>query len=250
MSQVDTFERVVAIIPAFNEEKTVAKVVAAALQLKIGAVFVVDDYSSDNTAKIAANAGAEVLALMENIGAWGAIQTGLRLASHRGFQIAITMDADGQHPPASVPAMLEPILSGSTNTVVGSCTERGTRSRHLAWRWLRMLTGLQVADLTSGMRAYDAKSIEVLASESASYLDYQDVGPLLLLNKNALSISEVPVPMTARTEGSSKIFHGWMNVAYYFLYSTILGISRRPARSSSSGNHLGANTKDSEAHNL
>lgn len=230
MLEAHKLKQVMLIIPAYNEEQTVAQVVSEALQLGLGAVVVVDDHSTDRSATVASNAGAEVVSLSENLGAWGAIQTGLRLALRRGFKTAVTLDADGQHLSPFVPSILEPIFSQSANTVVGSCTQRGTRGRHLAWRWLRMLSGLEIDDLTSGMRAYDLPSIKALSTRSGSLPDYQDIGPLLLLNREGLKVKEVPVLMSDRADGKSKIFHSWSRVAYYLCYSTILGVSRRPAR--------------------
>lgn len=229
MLEAHKLKQVMLIIPAFNEERTVAHVVSEALQLGLGAVVVVDDHSNDHSAVVASHAGAEVVSLSENLGAWGAIQTGLRLALRRGFTTAVTFDADGQHLSAFVPSILEPIFSQSANTVVGSCIERGSKARHLAWLWLRMLSGLEINDLTSGMRAYDLPSIKALSARSGSLLDYQDIGPLLLLKKKGLTIREIPVHMSDRTDGKSKIFHSWARVAYYLCYSTILGVSRRPS---------------------
>ena len=86
--------------------------------------------------------------------------------------------------------------------VIGTCVERLSRAKRVAWRYLRALTGLGLADFTSGLRLYDARAVDILAGPAASLLDYQDVGVLMLLAKNGLTIEETPVPMLERREES------------------------------------------------
>ena len=222
--------RITAVIPAFNEEESIGRVVTDALQSSIDGVIVVDDCSTENTSKIARSAGATVINLVENIGAWPATQAGLRFAVSRGVNPVVTLDADGQHCASAIAELLEPIMNGTANTVVGACQERGNRRRHAAWAWLRTLSGLSIGDITSGMRAYDFCSLKVLTSESATSLDYQDVGLLLLMRRHGLTITEVPVNMAQREVGKSRIFNSWLRVADYMWYSTVLSITKRHYR--------------------
>ena len=113
--------RITAVIPAFNEEESIGRVVTDALQSSIDGVIVVDDCSTDNTSKIARSAGATVINLVENIGAWPATQAGLRFAVSRGVNPVVTLDADGQHCASAIAELLEPIMNGTANTVVGAC---------------------------------------------------------------------------------------------------------------------------------
>jgi glycosyltransferase involved in cell wall biosynthesis len=210
------------LIPAWNEEATVADVVGKIRESGIYDVIVINDASTDRTAERAAVAGAKVLSLPVNLGAWGATQTGIRFALKKGYHRVITMDADGQHLSSAIPHLLTPIAAGNANIVIGSCTERGSHARKLAWRFFRGVTGLEIEDLTSGFRAYDLPAMEMLASEKATLLEYQDIGVLLLLMHSGLRIQEMKVPMCVRLSGSSKIFSSWFKVAEYLLLNLIL----------------------------
>ncbi|MEZ5102633.1 MAG: glycosyltransferase family 2 protein [Thermoleophilia bacterium] len=113
--------RRVAIVPAYNEAGSVAQVIAEIRTADPAMdVVVVDDGSRDATASIASRAGAVVLRLPFNLGIGGAVQTGYRYALENGYQIAIQVDGDGQHLPTEIPKLLEPILSGRADMVVGT----------------------------------------------------------------------------------------------------------------------------------
>src|SRR4030042_2259155 len=118
-------------------------------------VIVINDASTDQTADRAAAAGARVLNLLVNLGAWGATQTGIRFALKKGYRQVITMDADGQHLSSAIPHLLAPIDAGNADVVIGSCTERGSHARKIAWRFFRGLTGVEIEDLKMGLRAYE-----------------------------------------------------------------------------------------------
>ncbi|HCB14421.1 MAG TPA: glycosyl transferase, partial [Gammaproteobacteria bacterium] len=89
----------IALIPAYNEAATAGTIVAQVRELWNCPVVVIDDCSTDATAHAARTAGATVLPLTIQLGAWGAMQTGLRYALRQGYRTAITLDADGQHEP-------------------------------------------------------------------------------------------------------------------------------------------------------
>lgn len=214
------------VIPARDEVATVAAVVSG-VRTSLGCpVLVVDDASTDGTAAAAQAAGAQVLMLPIGQGAWGASQAGIRFAERNGFRWVITIDADGQHDPASLPLLLEKQVQESANVVIGTCVERLSLPKRIAWQYLRLLTGLGLRDFTSGLRLYDESAIRILAAPEASLLDFQDVGVLMLLAGKGLKISETPVPMRARIEGHSRVFASWAMVARYMFNTTILCISR------------------------
>ena len=215
-----------AVIPARDEAATVAAVVAGVRESLACAVLVVDDASTDATAEIARAAGATVLTLPIGLGAWGATQAGIRYARRHGFAGVITLDADGQHLPESLPALFATQAHSGANVVIGTCVERLSRAKRIAWRYLRGLTGLGLADFTSGLRLYDVQAIDILAGPAASLLDYQDVGVLMLLAKNGLTIEETPVPMLPRRAGHSRVFASWPVVALYMLHTTVLCIAQ------------------------
>lgn len=218
------------IIPAWNEQASIGEVVRQVRALEGFRVLVVDDASTDDTADIALRAGAQVVTLPVNLGAWGAMQTGMRFAQYSGYQTVITMDADGQHLAESLPSLLAPLRNYHADVVIGSCTPRGSRARKTAWTLFRWLSGLNVRDLTSGLRAYSSPAVTLLASSRASLLDYQDVGVLLLLRKAGLRIQEVQVAMCPRRHGSSKVFSSWLKVGEYMLLTLVLCLSHCMSR--------------------
>lgn len=228
MHIISHYSPVIVLIPAKNEALTIGDVIAeirACLGYSV-TLLVIDDASSDNTAEVARLAGARVLPLTFSLGAWGAIQTGLRYADERGFKTAITMDADGQHSADSIVALLSPLIAGQCDVAIGAYPQRGSFARRLAWSFFRRLSGISLEDLTSGLRAYNPSAISLLASESATLLDYQDVGVLILLRKAGLHIQEVPVFMYPRLNGHSRIFNSWWTVSRYLLHTTILCLAQ------------------------
>lgn len=226
-SDVSQGPRCLIVMPAFNEAGTVGTVVASLTKAFDYPVVVIDDASHDGTAAEAKQAGARVLSLSIQLGAWGATQTGIRFAQRHGFDYVITMDADGQHPPEWVPQLVTAIEAERSNVIIGACTSRGSRSRRVAWFLLRHLSGVWIDDLTSGFRIYDRQAIQLLSGWRANYLDYQDVGVLALLMSKGLTVSDIQVPMLPRTNGASKIFRSWIVVAYYMLHTAVLSLSKR-----------------------
>ncbi|MDQ5910791.1 MAG: hypothetical protein QG599_2888 [Pseudomonadota bacterium] len=216
----------VVLIPAHNEAATVGAIVAEVRAQQRCPVVVIDDYSTDATAQLARAAGATVLPLTIQLGAWGATQTGLRYALREGYRTAITLDADGQHEPNHISALLEPLASGQADVSIGAFPERASRARRFAWSYFRWLTNLELEDITSGFRAYNHAAMTVLASPAASLFDYQDVGVLLILRRQGLRIVEVPVSMQPRVIGASKIFRSWRVVGKYMLQTSLLCIAR------------------------
>jgi glycosyltransferase involved in cell wall biosynthesis len=215
-----------AIMPARDEAATVGTVVEGVRRTLGCAVLVVDDASDDATAEAARAAGAIVLKLPLGLGAWGATQAGIRYARRHGYEQAITLDADGQHLPDSLPLLVEAKVATGANVVIGTCTGRLSRAKRIAWQYLRLLTGLRLNDFTSGLRLYDAHAIEVLAGQEASLLDYQDVGVLMLLSRSGLSIAETTVEMVPRRAGRSRVFASWPVVARYMMHTTVLCLAQ------------------------
>ncbi len=218
---------ILTVIPAKNEEATVGEVVKDALSALSGDVVVVDDCSTDATVAAAGDAGAKTLSLPMPLGAWGAIQTGIRYGLRHGYEIVLTMDADGQHHATCLSSILSPVLDGRSDVVIGAYPERGSPQRRLTWRFFRAVTGLEIDDLTSGFRAYNRKAMSVLCSGDAILLDYQDIGVLLLLKQAGLRILEVEVSMSMRMSGHSRVFRSWFDVFRYLLCSGVISLSRR-----------------------
>ncbi|HET6632606.1 MAG TPA: glycosyltransferase family 2 protein [Rhodanobacteraceae bacterium] len=218
--------RTLVVIPARNEAATVASVVHAARQALPCDVLVVNDASSDDTSARARTAGARVLDLALHLGAWGAVQAGLRYAHRRGYARVATMDADGQHHAEALPALIATFDCEGAHVLIGSCEQRLSLPKRIAWRYFRALTGLKVRDFTSGMRVYDREALRVLSAPAASLLDYQDIGVLMLLAHSGLAMREVPIAMSPRQVGGSRVFSSWHMVARYMLATTLLCVAR------------------------
>ena len=223
-SETDGRGRTLVVIPALNEAECIGGIIGQAKQRAATDVLVVDDGSTDDTAAIATLAGAIVLRAPLWQGAWGAIQTGIRFAVRHGYSAVITMDADGQHEPQYLPELIA--AGRDADVVIAACVSRGSRARQLAWAYFRLLTGLHFDDLTSGFRYYGPRACQLLASEEATLLDYQDVGVLLLLRRAKLRISEIPVMMNPRQSGASRIFFSWWTVGWYMAETSLLALAR------------------------
>ncbi len=217
-------ERLLVVIPALNEAECIGAVIAQARAHPGVDVVVIDDGSSDDTAAIALVNGAIVLRAPLWQGAWGAIQTGIRYAVRHGYAATITMDADGQHEPAYLPELIR--RAQEADVVIAACPSRGSRMRHIAWSYFRLLTGFTYDDLTSGFRYYNARACRLLAAEEATLLDYQDIGVLMLLRHAQLKIAEVPVVMNPRRSGASRVFSSWWTVGRYMAETSLLCLAR------------------------
>jgi glycosyltransferase involved in cell wall biosynthesis len=217
--------QVIIIIPAKNEAASIQRVLNDIKSCFYGTVLVVDDGSTDNTAELARKEGALVISLAFSLGAWGAMQTGLRYAEKQHYQIAITMDADGQHEANSIIVLLEALHQQSCDVMVGECVSRGSWARHVAWELFRFLSGIDLRDLTSGLRAYNRNAIELLSSKIATLLEYQDIGVLMLLHHANLTVKEVNIVMQPRLDGHSRIFSSWWVVGKYMLHTFILTLA-------------------------
>lgn len=216
------------VIPAWDEGNDISDVVHRVKSQGFD-VLVVDDHSSDNTAQMAAEAGARVVRLAFHAGAWAAMQTGIRVALRDGYRYALTLDGDGQHRPEDIPLLLREYSEANTpvNVVIGACLARGNLRRRLAWSLLRTLSGAQVGDMTSGFRLYDHAAMSVLRGADCSLLEYQDVGVIMHLHRHGLVLREVEVQMSPRMTGHSRIFSTWRMVGHYLIYSLLLSLTRR-----------------------
>ena len=220
--------RLLIVIPARDEAATIGAVVHAVRAAGWPDVLVVDDQSQDGTGALAAEAGARVLRPVLPMGAWGAMQTGLRYGLARGYDAVVTMDADGQHEVGEIPLLLA--ACARADLVIGAYPERASVARQIAWHWFRRLAGFELRDLTSGFRYYGGSAMRLLASSEATLLDYQDLGTLLMLRRAGLRIEEVPVSMNLRAVGKSRIFHSWPSVGRYMAVTTLMCLARRPLR--------------------
>lgn len=223
----DLIESLLVIIPARNEEDSVGRVVGGIRAGCACDILVVDDASADSTIHVAREAGAHVIPLAVPLGSWGAVQAGMRYALRNKYQKVATLDGDGQHSPSTIQYLLAHMGQGNVDVVIGAYTKRGSWQRKFAWRVFQIITGLGIKDLTSGLRLYNGKAVSLLASPEATLLDYQDLGVLLLLEREGLNIREVPCVMYPRVSGHSRIFSTWLEVFKYMVHTLLLSFSRK-----------------------
>jgi glycosyltransferase involved in cell wall biosynthesis len=228
--------RRIAVIPALNEEDSIAGVISELSAADPGfEVIVVDDGSTDRTAQFAAAAGAQIVRHPYNLGIGGAVQTGLQYARDHDFDVAVQVDGDAQHDPAEIPKILAPIIEGNADLVVGSRflgegeyeppVTRLLGIRLLA-RLVSVLVRQRVTDPTSGFRASNRRAISLFASDYPH--DYPEVEAIVLVFRHRLKLVEVPVHMRLRGAGESSITF-WRS-AYYMLkvlLALFVGLFRR-----------------------
>jgi glycosyltransferase involved in cell wall biosynthesis len=220
--------RIVAVVPAFDEEGAIGSVVdeIRAFDAAID-VVVVDDGSSDRTAANAAAAGAAVVRLPFNLGIGAAVQTGFRYALEGGYDVAVRLDGDGQHDPAELPKLLEPLTRDEADVVTGSRFRdddgdyRPPLARRVGISWfarlVSLLSGQRVTDTTSGFQALNGRGIALFANDYPS--DYPEVEATVLVLKHRLRLVEVPVRMREREHGSSSIT--FLRSLYYAIKVTL-----------------------------
>jgi glycosyltransferase involved in cell wall biosynthesis len=229
-------ERRIAIVPAYNEERNIGRVVA---ELRVFDpsldVVVVSDGSSDRTAESAAAAGARVLRLPFNLGIGGAVQTGFRYAWEHGYDLAVRCDGDGQHVPSELPKVIEPVVAGDADIAVGSRFVAGegyrsSPSRRIGIRLLATVVSAiarqRVTDTTSGFQALNRRALELFAADYPH--DYPEVEGMVMTIKHRLRLVEVPVRMREREHGSSSITA--VRSVYYMarvLTALFIGLFRR-----------------------
>ena len=213
--------RILVIIPAHNEEGNIAYTIK---EIKEKASFVdilvVDDGSTDRTNEIAIDNGVKVANLPFNMGIGVAVQTGFKIASREGYDIAIQIDADGQHNPSYIPKLCEPILRGDVDVVIGSRYKEKNEYRTSIVRlsgikffsWLTSLIIKQkITDTTSGLRALNKDAYSLFSEEYPT--DFPDAEAIILLGYSGFRIMEISIEMRNRSGGIS--FFSIPKLLYY-----------------------------------
>ncbi|MBN2177351.1 MAG: glycosyltransferase family 2 protein [Demequinaceae bacterium] len=206
-----TAKQTLVVVPAFNEEPTVGAVVREIRTTVPGStILVVDDGSTDDTAGVAARAGALVARLPFNLGVGGAMRVGFDYALRKGFPVVVQVDADGQHDPANIPSMLREL--GDTDLVLGA-RFAGTGDYKLRGprRWAMRILALvlsrtshtKLTDTTSGFRASGPRAVALFAKHyPAEYLG-DTIESLVIASRAGLRVRQVPVAMRVRASGVS-----------------------------------------------
>ncbi len=226
-------QKILLIIPAFNEAATIEHVVnGLTMNFPQYDYVVVNDGSSDGTGELCMEKGYQVLNLPINLGIGGAVQTGYRYALKYGYDIAVQLDGDGQHDASYVKRLIEPLLAGEADVVIGSRFLRregfqSSRSRRIGINILSDLiwlcTGKRIRDVTSGFRAVNRRFITIYAEDYPS--DYPEPEAIITAVMHHGRVAEVPVVMKEREGGTSSIT--FRKSVYYMIKVTLAILVKR-----------------------
>ena len=205
--------KVLVIIPAYNEQESIAGVIAELRQTVPEYDYVViNDCSRDNTLNILKQENCSYVSLPANLGIGGGVQTGYLYAVQNGYDVAVQLDGDGQHNPRYLRALVEPIARGEADMCIGSRFLKGEGFQTSALRrmgirflkWLiRLCCGVTVRDTTSGFRATCAGLNEYFSQHYAQ--DYPEPEAIIAAVQQGYRVMEVPVEMRERQGGVSSI---------------------------------------------
>ncbi|MFQ5449724.1 MAG: glycosyltransferase family 2 protein [Nitrospinaceae bacterium] len=228
------------VIPAFNEERNLGAVLEGIHLTTPGIpVLVVNDGSSDGTARVARDHQARVISLPFNSGYGVALQTGFMYAMKNNYSIVVQMDADGQHDPKHIIDLLQEIHKSDLDVVIGSRflgqgKYRTSLPKHLGMFIFGQLASLfchqKVTDPTSGFQALKGRAISFVAGDNYPP-DFPDADFLIMLHRSGFKIREIPVTMRPSPDNKS-MHHGHKTVYYVFkmLLSIIVTLLRQKPR--------------------
>jgi len=211
------------IIPAFNEEENIAKVIQEIKKYTDVDVILIDDGSKDKTSQKAKEAGAFVIPHPFNMGYGVALQTGYKFAVRHNYDILLQIDGDGQHVPDTIPYFFEKVESGECDVLIGSrfIGEGGYRpgllksiAIFLFKIIIRLISRTKITDPTSGYQCLTRDVFEVFTDDSFP-CDYPDTNIIILLHRMGFIVKELPVSMKKNPEGRS-MHKGSIKILYYF----------------------------------
>jgi glycosyltransferase involved in cell wall biosynthesis len=226
---MNTDEKILVIIPAYNEADTIGRVIEKTQHyFPFADILVVNDGSTDSTSVISRGKGILVLDLPYNLGIGAAMQAGYKFAYRMDYDIAVQCDADGQHHPAQIKRLIDTLISNGADMVLGSRYLRKKRYKSEVFRRMGILifsrvisviVGQRLTDPTSGFRAV---SRGVIKSFSMFYPgDYPEPEALVLLHRQGFTIREIYVNMSSRKGGNSSI-NVWRSI--YYMVKVLLAI--------------------------
>ncbi|MFZ2957913.1 MAG: glycosyltransferase family 2 protein [Candidatus Ozemobacteraceae bacterium] len=220
------------VIPAFNEARIIGGVIEN-VRKAVGEsadILVVNDGSSDSTVAVARQSGAVVVSHPFNLGYGAAIQTGYKYAIAQGYSFLAQIDGDGQHDPAFLSALLEPVRRGEIDLALGSrFLEPGSYRppfiRRVGMAFfgviVSLLIGKRIGDPTTGFQAFNRPVMEFLIRDLFP-CDYPDADVLIMLGLEGFRMREIPVRMLANREGKS--MHSGLQ-PFYYVFKMILSIA-------------------------
>ena len=205
--------RLLVIIPAYNEEDSLGRVIRQVAEaVPMADIVVINDGSTDATPDIAEGYGAAVVSLPYNLGIGSATQTGFIFAHDRGYDVVCRVDGDGQHDPAEIPKLLEALRTSDADIVTGS---RYIEDRGYITPWQRrfgivilatlisLIIRQHITDPTSGFWAMNRRAIFFAADDYP--FDYPEPEAIVTFRRAGLKLKEIPVTMNPRYGGQSSI---------------------------------------------
>ncbi len=217
------------VIPAYNEERNLLKVIEKIREFTSDAeIAVVDDGSVDKTAS-SLDSDTVLIRHAINLGDGAARQTGFKYALQKGFEFVINIDADGQHNPGDIVRILRELREKKYDIIIGSRFISGKRSNNSLLRYIgsrifsyvvRLLTGELITDPTSGFRGVNRKAMYFFANHFYPE-SYPDADVIIASHYSGLKIKEIPVSMNMRKAGKS--LHVGLSPVYY-MYKMCLSI--------------------------
>lgn len=228
------------IIPAYNEQESIMDTIhdLDTYYPQIDRIVINDD-SKDHTREILEQFYISHINLPVNLGIGGGVQTGYLYAYENGYDIAIQMDGDGQHCACEIGKLIQPILDGEADAVIGSrfinkVGFQSTPLRRMGIYFLSNLiwccTGKKIYDVTSGFRAVNRRFIQIFSTEYAQ--DYPEPEAIITISKYKGKICEVPVIMRERKNGESSIRS--FQSLYYMIKVSLAIVFRKINRSEGS----------------
>ena len=233
MSNKNIDNKVLIIIPSYNEELNIKKTVERLKKVietsKYNIEYVViNDGSTDNTSKVCCENKYNTINLIENLGIGGCVQTGYKYALQNDYDIAIQFDGDGQHDEKYIDKLIDSICEGN-DFVIGSRFKgkvskfTSTTSRKLGIKIIsniiKICTGKIIYDTTSGFRAANRKAIEIFCKDYPQ--EYPEPESTVNLICKKLKVDEIPVNMYEREHGKSSIY---LHKNIYYMVSVCLAI--------------------------
>jgi len=219
--------KVLVVIPAYNEQENIARTInEVKSKAPFADVLVVNDGSRDETTSVAGKIGVDVVNLPFNLGIGGAVQTGFKYALHNDYDVVVQVDADGQHDASYLPKLVDCLLAGKADIVIGSRYLDGEPLempllRDMGIRYFSWLTskivGQRITDCSSGFRALNKEAVRFFSENYP--VDFPDAEALIMAHRAGLKIAELPTRFRNRSKGKSSLHS--LRLLYYPVKETL-----------------------------
>jgi glycosyltransferase involved in cell wall biosynthesis len=213
------------IIPTYNEEQNIGRVIREIKSRKVDIdIIVIDDGSTDRTREIVENENVDVISHIHNLGYGAALQTGFRYSIKRGYKFVIQFDGDGQHDPDDILPMVEELQKGESDIVIGSrflgkgSFKMGVLKQSLV-NFMKLIikvsTGTKISDPTSGFKGLSKRTYRYYSQKENFPHDYPDADILIQMLRRKYKVNEIPANIRYRTKGKS--MHAGLKPVVYLM---------------------------------